>query len=231
VCAIQQDQFDVIDFSDNDIKKLNNFPLMPRLNALILNNNSVTRVGVDLGDNLPKLSTIILTNNKIANISEVLHLASVKRLESLSLLGNPVSLKAHYRQFVIVKIPSVKWLDYRKVTQTERDEAAKFFKSAPGVAFLTAVVQEQKLIAEGGAAAGGGAVALTAEQKVLVKLAIERATTKEEIDNIERQLKVRTFDKGLDCDAKRVVFNLIVCVFFLNTLWFCGGFLFTGWKL
>ena len=198
---ITQDQFDVIDFSDNDIKKLDNFPVMNRLNALIVHNNSVTRLSATLGEHLPKLTTIILNNNKISNLSEIDHLASVKRLENLSLLENAVAHRNNYRQYVIYKIPSVKMLDFRKVTQTEREAAAKFFKTAGGKAFISAVAQEAQLLAEGssngmtGANGSGGApaVVLSEEQKVLVKLAIERATTKEEIDMIERHLKVSLF--------------------------------------
>lgn len=202
--ATLQDQFDVIDFSDNDIKKLDNFPVMNRLNALLLHNNSVSRVSPALGANLPKLTSIMLTNNRISNISEIVHLASAAKLESLSLLDNPVTLKAHYRTFVIHRIPTLKWLDFRKVTQTEREESAKFFKTAAGKAFLAAVAQEVKIVESGGnvgnSSNGAGAngannsVVLSEEQKVLVKRAIENAVTREEIDNIERQLKIGNFE-------------------------------------
>ena len=36
-----QDQFDTIDFSDNDIRKLDGFPLLHRLKSLLLNNNRI----------------------------------------------------------------------------------------------------------------------------------------------------------------------------------------------
>lgn len=36
-----QDQFDTIDFSDNEIRKLDGFPLLRRLKNVILNNNRV----------------------------------------------------------------------------------------------------------------------------------------------------------------------------------------------
>ncbi|KAH7712858.1 U2 small nuclear ribonucleoprotein A, partial [Aphelenchoides avenae] len=35
------EQFDVIDLTDNDIRKLNNLPQLKRLESLILNNNRV----------------------------------------------------------------------------------------------------------------------------------------------------------------------------------------------
>lgn len=35
------DQFDTIDFSDNDIRRLDGFPRLPRLKCLLLNNNRI----------------------------------------------------------------------------------------------------------------------------------------------------------------------------------------------
>jgi U2 small nuclear ribonucleoprotein A' len=204
----------VIDFSDNDIKKLDNFPQMQRLNALIVNNNSVTRIGAGLAEHLPKLTTVILTNNRLANMSEIDRLAECK-LESLSLLDNPIVTKSQYRLYVIYKIPTLKWLDFRKVQQTEREESAKFFKTPAGKAFLGAVAQEAKFLSEGGGAggAGGGAVQLTEEQKAMVKRAIEAATTKEEIDLIERQLKVRRVGSlhSMCCCSAVVLVVVVVC--------------------
>jgi len=35
------DQFDTIDFSDNDLRKLEGFPLLPRIKSLHFNNNRI----------------------------------------------------------------------------------------------------------------------------------------------------------------------------------------------
>lgn len=35
------DQFDTIDMSDNDIRKLDGFPLLKRLKSMLLNNNRI----------------------------------------------------------------------------------------------------------------------------------------------------------------------------------------------
>lgn len=170
---------------------------MNRLSAVFFNNNSITRIGSNLGQQLPKLNAIILTNNKVANLSEINHLATAKHLEILSLLENPVTHKSNYRLYAIFRIPTLKWLDYRKVQQTERDESAKFFKTSIGKQFAVAVENEEKLIAEAGSTAAANtkaiAVTLTEEQKMQVKLAIEMATTKEQIDLIEKQLKVTIY--------------------------------------
>lgn len=60
-----QDQFDAIDFSDNEIKKLDNFPRYKRLSSLLLCNNHISRIAADIGNQLPNLSCLILTNNKV----------------------------------------------------------------------------------------------------------------------------------------------------------------------
>lgn len=60
-----QDQFDAIDFSDNEIKKLDNFPRYKRLSSLMLCNNHVSKISEELGTALPNLTCLILTNNKV----------------------------------------------------------------------------------------------------------------------------------------------------------------------
>lgn len=44
-----QDQFDCMDFSDNEIVKLENFPYLSRLGTLLLNNNRITRINPNIG--------------------------------------------------------------------------------------------------------------------------------------------------------------------------------------
>jgi len=39
-----QDQFDTLELSDNDIRKLDGFPLLRRLKCIVLNNNRVSLV-------------------------------------------------------------------------------------------------------------------------------------------------------------------------------------------
>ena len=36
-----QDQFDCIDFSNNEIRRLDNFPFLQRLKMLLINNNKI----------------------------------------------------------------------------------------------------------------------------------------------------------------------------------------------
>lgn len=169
---------------------------MRRLKALLLCNNSVSKIGPNLGDNISRMQTIILTNNRVSNLFEIDHLSTVKTLEMLSLLENPVALKPNYRLYAIYRIPTLKCLDFSKVTKQERDDAARMFKSSAGKAFLNLVAQEKQMAANAAAKNGTATkptiMELTDGQKEQVKQAIERATTKEQIDTIEYQLQVKS---------------------------------------
>ena len=48
----QQNQFDSIDLSDNEIVKLEGFPLLPRMKTILLNNNRITRISKNLESKL-----------------------------------------------------------------------------------------------------------------------------------------------------------------------------------
>lgn len=39
--GVTKDQFDVIDLTDNNLRKIENFPLMKRLETLLLHNNRI----------------------------------------------------------------------------------------------------------------------------------------------------------------------------------------------
>ncbi|EDL07231.1 small nuclear ribonucleoprotein polypeptide A', isoform CRA_b, partial [Mus musculus] len=114
------DQFDAIDFSDNEIRKLDGFPLLRRLKTLLVNNNSL----VELGDLDP--------------------LASLKSLTYLSILRNPVTNKKHYRLYVIYKVPQVRVLDFQKVKLKERQEAEKMFKGKRGAQLAKDIARRSK---------------------------------------------------------------------------------------
>ncbi|XP_042765197.1 leucine-rich melanocyte differentiation-associated protein isoform X5 [Panthera tigris] len=105
------------------------------LEELILDNNLL---GNDLVlPGLPRLHTLTLNKNQITDLESLLdHLAEVTpALEYLSLLGNVacpnelISLEKdeedykRYRCFVLHKLPNLKFLDARKVTRKEREEA------------------------------------------------------------------------------------------------------------
>jgi len=216
LCFALQDQVETIDLSDNDLKIVENFPKMNKLTCLLLMSNSISSISgsSSLTSNLGNLTSLILSNNNISQLTEVYNIAGFKKLEILSLLENPVSLMANYRNYVIVKVPSLKTLDFVKVKKQEREEARAWAKSQAGRACIAQVQADAitKNAAAGGGSggqSGSGSLAVVAapslvskavaapvkrvysdSEKVQIRSAIESATSPEEMDQIERQLKV-----------------------------------------
>uniref|UniRef100_A0A3Q0SXV7 Small nuclear ribonucleoprotein polypeptide A' n=1 Tax=Amphilophus citrinellus TaxID=61819 RepID=A0A3Q0SXV7_AMPCI len=146
------DQFDTIDFSDNEVRKLDGFPLLKRLKTLLMNNNRICRIGENLEQSLPSLTELVLTNNNIQELGDLDPLASVKTLTLLSLLRNPVTNKKHYRLYVISKIPQIRVLDFQKVKLKERQEAEKMFKGKRGAQLAKDIARRTKTFTPGAAA-------------------------------------------------------------------------------
>lgn len=191
-----EDQFDTIDLSDNEIVKLENMPHLNRLGTLIINNNRITRINPNIGEFLPKLHTLVLTNNRLVNLAEIDPLASLRKLQFLTLLDNNITKKPSYRLYVIHKLKSLRVLDFKKVKNKERMEAANLFSSkeveeeakgestktfTPGeVPNVSEVPEEQQT---------PKVVAPTPDQIIAIKAAIVNSQTLEEVARLEKALK------------------------------------------
>ncbi|KAL0754653.1 hypothetical protein Bca101_092321 [Brassica carinata] len=194
-----EDQFDTIDLSDNEIVKLENFPLLNRLGTLIVNNNRITRINPNIGEFLPKLHTLVLTNNRLVNLVEIDPLASIPKLQYLSLLDNNITKKPNYRLYVIHKLKSLRVLDFIKVKAKERAEAAALFTSKEAEEEVKKVSQEvvQKVSDTTEDAETPKVVAPTQEQILAIKAAIVNSQTIEEIARLEQALKFGQVPAGL----------------------------------
>uniref|UniRef100_A0A182JC20 Probable U2 small nuclear ribonucleoprotein A' n=1 Tax=Anopheles atroparvus TaxID=41427 RepID=A0A182JC20_ANOAO len=187
------DQFDTIDFSDNDIRKLDGFPRLPRLKCLLLNNNRIVRIGENLHESLPNLQNVILTGNNIQELGDLEPLTKLPNLEMLSLLTNPVSTKQHYREYVAFRFPSLRLLDFRKIKQKEREAASIFFKSKKGKEIHKEIMRKAKQ------AIPGAAGVTTPEKQAVqnatpadiqkIREAIKRATNLHEVERLTRMLQ------------------------------------------
>lgn len=122
-------QFDTIDFTNNDLRKLDGFPFLPKLKTLYLANNHITRLAEDLQEYIPNLDTLMLNNNMFQELTDVDPLATLPKLAHVSFARNPIAMKKDYRLYVISIIPNLRTLDYNRVTQKERESARKLFKS------------------------------------------------------------------------------------------------------
>ncbi|RLN75964.1 hypothetical protein BBJ28_00009591 [Nothophytophthora sp. Chile5] len=130
--GVTKDGFDCIDLSDNEIKKLENFPRLRRLRMLLLHNNHVAKIQENLSDAIANLEYLMLTGNRIAQLAEVDHLACFAKLDTLTLSGNPVTKRKYYREYVIHKLPQLRVLDFQRIRPHDREAAATLFNSLVG---------------------------------------------------------------------------------------------------
>ena len=93
----------------------------------MLINNRISKIENDFAINCPFLTNLVLTNNKISDFKQIDNIASCKSLEKLYLVDNVVTKMKNYRLYVIYKIPTLRILDYQRVTKKEREEALKKF--------------------------------------------------------------------------------------------------------
>ncbi|XP_050969557.1 U2 small nuclear ribonucleoprotein A' [Labeo rohita] len=183
------DQFDTIDLSDNEVRKLDGFPLLKRLKTLLLNNNRICRIGENLEQSLPNLKELILTSNNIQELGDLDPLATVKSLTLLSLLRNPVTNKKHYRLYVINKIPQIRVLDFQKVKLKERQEAEKMFKGKRGAQLAKDIAKRTKTFTPGAALQTEKKTGPSAADVEAIKNAIANATSLAEVERLKGLLQ------------------------------------------
>ncbi|KAM3925712.1 U2 small nuclear ribonucleoprotein A' [Leptodactylus fuscus] len=183
------DQFDTIDFSDNEIRKLDGFPLLRRLKSLLLNNNRICRIGEGLEQVLPNLTELILTNNNILELGDLDNLSTLKNLTYLCLLRNPVINKRHYRLYVIYKVPQVRVLDFQKVRLAERQEAASMFKGKRGAQLAKDIAKRSKTFTPGAGLQEKKKSGPSPSDVEAIKNAIANATTLAEVERLKGLLQ------------------------------------------
>lgn len=188
------DQFDTIDFSNNDIRKIDGFPLLKRLGCLFFNNNRIVRIAENLQENLPNLDTLILTGNNIQELGDLDPLSSLPKLNSLCLLHNPVVNRPHYRLYIAFKIPQVKLLDFSKIKQKEKQDAAALFKSKKGKELQKEISKKAKTFVPGAALQelsnnSNIPTGPSAEEVWKIKEAISKASSLEEIERLNKLLQ------------------------------------------
>jgi len=189
------DQYDCLDLSDNEVRKLDGFPHLNRLKTLLLNNNRIVRVAEGLELNLPNLNTLILTNNSITELADLEPLIPFKNLEMMSFLHNPVMTKRNYRLYVIHKFPNLRVLDFKKIKQKEKDTAKSLFKTKEGKTQLKDIQLKAKTFVPGAPLPEAtnnkpsNSAGLTPEQVKNIKSMIAKASTLEEIERLNHMLR------------------------------------------
>lgn len=199
--GVTQDQYETIDLSDNDLSQLENFPLLARLETLLVNNNRIIRISSKLGQYLPKLTNLILTNNKLTVLSDLDALADIPTLMRVSLIGNAVTKLENYRLYLIHKLPKLKVLDFHKVKPKEREAAKTLYgeysrkknknnnNSSSNSSMNVETKQEANHVQEEKQAVQSTTNNVpTEEQRKAIMSAIENAKSLDEIDRYEKML-------------------------------------------
>lgn len=202
---------------DNDIQKLGNFPNLVKCRQLYICNNRVSYIASDLHSKLPNLEEICLSNNDVRSLSNIKRLEKCTCLKYLSLLRNPVVLEKHYRRFVIFTLPQVKFLDFNRIKDAERQDAKNFFtKTSEGKLLIAQISAKAKQESEEFTlsdddmelkstiepiAMDAGLTNLTESkedkklreisqaQRIKIKNAILKATSIEEVERLNRMLQ------------------------------------------
>ena len=111
-----KDDFDAIDLTNNRLLRLENFPRLRRLSNLLCAENLIESIdGKNLEKNVPNLKSLTLSYNNLSSLAQVATLGdSCRKLEFLSLVGNPVTrtffLSDIYDRFGSVGIKSTGYL-------------------------------------------------------------------------------------------------------------------------
>ncbi|KAK1145975.1 U2 snRNP complex subunit [Aspergillus melleus] len=203
---------DAIDLTDNSISSLGNFPFFPRLHTLLLARNRIKQIQPTLATSIPNLSTLVLHSNNVTELADLDPLRNLSKLTHLVLLENPITRKENYRYWVIWRLPSVRFLDYQKVKEAEREKAQELFGTAEEPSALASKIIGIKSrtfdVPSGGPADRAPAdkavrVQLTEQERKRVEKLIREARSLQEISRLEKELNEGripggAFDVGYD---------------------------------
>ena len=115
-----QDQHDAVDLTDNAITALANFPLLRRINTVLLANNHISSISPMLHVSLPNLTSLSLANNNISELGDLEPLKELRKLKYLNLIGNPVKEKKWYREWLVWRLGSLRVLDFQRIRDKVR---------------------------------------------------------------------------------------------------------------
>ncbi|KIY67444.1 L domain-like protein [Cylindrobasidium torrendii FP15055 ss-10] len=198
--GITRDQHDAIDFTDNSVVTLGNFPLLKRLQTLLMANNRISTISPSLHLSAPNLTTLVLTSNNVSELGDLEPLKDLKKLTYLSLIGNPVREKKWYREWLAYRIPSLRVLDFQRIRDKERQTGKSLFRTADNLptALATTITTTVSSSAAKAAILADEPRAqsqmkaskfMSKEEAERIKQAIANAKSVDEIRKLERSLR------------------------------------------
>ncbi|CAX42409.1 component of U2 snRNP, putative [Candida dubliniensis CD36] len=193
--AITQNKYQVLDLSNNDLISLGNIPKsFNNLECLLLSNNNISYIDDDSFPSENHITSISLFNNNIYKFQKSFK-DKFTRLETLVLLGNPITEIENYRHFIIWLIPNLKVLDFKKVKQAERNTSESMFGTnhdefnTLAQSMFSNENENIKLDGKSDRQVKNFVKKLSDEERQQLLKKLETATSIEEIERIENDLK------------------------------------------
>lgn len=203
---LTNDSVQAIDLTNNQILRFCDVPTRPDLEVLLLANNNISTIGKC---GALSLQLLLLANNNLGAFSDLVQLRQFEELQTLVMVGNPITEKHHYRLFLIWLLPSLRVLDFSKVKQAERAAATDLFgpsfdEATPAATALLHGKTESRPEYAPASKPGNKAMEqpgkderlmnttvkqLSAEERAKLVSQLEQAETMEEIERIQHALK------------------------------------------
>lgn len=142
------------------------------MRTLLLARNRISAIAPGAVQSLPNLRNLNLGENEIRELGDLDVLGRWGGLVHLCLGGNPVVKKEHYRYWVLWRCPSVRFLDYQKVREAEREKARELFGTVEEPSELAQKVGYYSVDGY-----GGGGFRLTGKQIMGIKSKTFDSTT------------------------------------------------------
>ncbi|KAL0871762.1 hypothetical protein ABMA27_004260 [Loxostege sticticalis] len=115
-----------LDLSFNKIEKIENLDALVNLEVLTLFHNKIRKM--ENMETLEKLLVFSIGDNFIEDYKEMAYLRRFRYLRSVSFKGNPCCDDPMTYQFLKSALPRVTYLDYKIVTEEERENGRAFFR-------------------------------------------------------------------------------------------------------
>ncbi|KAK8212130.1 U2 small nuclear ribonucleoprotein A [Phyllosticta capitalensis] len=184
-----------IDFVDNRITTLGNFPKLPRVCTLLIGKNRLQQIQPTIAEQLPSLMNLMVTDNKIKELADLDPLGKLQKLNSVHLMGNPVTSNENYRLWIIWRCKNLRYLDCSHVSQAERQKAVELFGTEEEPTELAMKIMSKRSatidMSHGieRTSNGAGVSKLTGEEREKIKELLKNAKTLDEVARLQQMME------------------------------------------
>jgi hypothetical protein len=117
-----------LDLSFNNIEVIEGLNKLTKLEDVTLFNNRIQ--SIENMDTLVELHVFSVGNNELKELENIIYLRRFKKLQALTLAGNPICQLEEYKPFVFAYLPCLEYLDYRLVDDAVRASACERYETA-----------------------------------------------------------------------------------------------------